>query len=310
MSLLMAALCFVTPPSPEERAIAYLAREVPAWSAANKCFSCHNNGNAARALYAADRLGYAIPQKALADTTRWLARPAGWDHNGGDEPFNDRHLARLHFALALLEAVDSGRVRDRRPLLDAAAAIASRQLPDGSWRFEPEAGPGSPTNLGPVLATSEIRSLLNRADAGRYASAVRRADAWLRGKLVKTTLDAAAVLLALANATDDGAVSQRQRCLEVIRKGEEKQGGWGPYVNSSPEVFDTALVVLALSRQPATEQTRTWLQRGRAYLLRMQRERRQLAGNDATRGGGKLRRAAVHGRLGNPGTAGDPVRRG
>ncbi len=71
MPLWIAALCLAASPSPEERAIAYLAREVPAWSAKNQCFSCHNNGNAARALYAADRLGYALPEKALADTTRW-----------------------------------------------------------------------------------------------------------------------------------------------------------------------------------------------------------------------------------------------
>jgi hypothetical protein len=272
MPLWIAALCLAAPPSPEERAIGYLAREVPAWSAKNKCFSCHNNGNAARALYAADRAGYALPEKSLADTTRWLAKPVAWDHNGTDGPVNDRHLARLHFALALAQAVDSGRVQQRQPLLDAVAAIASRQLPDGSWRVDPEVGAGSPTNLGPVLATSEIRSLLSLADASRYEAAILRADAWLRRKPVKTTFDAAAVLLALGKATDDKAVSQRQRCMEVVRNGEEKQGGWGPYVNSSPEVFDTALVVLALGRQPATEQTRIWLRRGRAYLLRMQQQ--------------------------------------
>ncbi|MFN0122677.1 MAG: hypothetical protein ACKV2V_19440, partial [Blastocatellia bacterium] len=35
------------------RAVAFLAREVPAWPARNSCFSCHNNGDAARALYVA-----------------------------------------------------------------------------------------------------------------------------------------------------------------------------------------------------------------------------------------------------------------
>jgi hypothetical protein len=272
MPLWVAALCLAVPLSPEERAIAYLAREVPAWSAKNKCFSCHNNGNAARALYAAHRPGYVVPDKALADTTRWLAKPAGWDHNGGEEPFNDRQIARLHFALALVEAVDSGCVHERQPLLEAVTAIASRQLPDGSWRVNPDVGAGSPTNFGPVLATSEIRSLLSRSDAIRYKAAIGRADAWLRRKSVKTTFDAAAILLALGKATDAEAVSQRERCLDVLRKGEEKQGGWGPYVNSSPEVFDTALVVLALCQQPATEQTRSWLRRGRAYLLGMQQQ--------------------------------------
>ncbi len=61
---------------------AYLAREVAAWSAANRCYSCHNNGDATRALYAAGRLGLVVPDESLADTTRWLADPASWDHNG------------------------------------------------------------------------------------------------------------------------------------------------------------------------------------------------------------------------------------
>ncbi len=63
--------------SAEQRAIDYLAREVPRWSKENHCFSCHNNGDAARALYVARRLGYRVPGEALADTTAWLLRPQG-----------------------------------------------------------------------------------------------------------------------------------------------------------------------------------------------------------------------------------------
>lgn len=272
MPLFIFLLLAAPNPSPEDRAIAYLSREVPAWSAANKCFSCHNNSNAARALYSASRLGYSVPDRTLADTTRWLSDPAGWGKNGGDQAFNDARLAKLQFSLALLDATETGRVRDRRPLLDAAAATAALQSRDGSWPIGPADTPGSPTTLGPALATAEARRLLCRADPTLHAAAVRRADDWLRRHPVKTVLDAAAALLALEKAIDDSSMSLRKVCLEVLRKGESKEGGWGPYVNSSPEVFDTALVVLALSRQPASEETRLWTRRGRAYLLRTQRE--------------------------------------
>lgn len=271
MPLVLAALLVAARPSPEDRALAYLAREVPAWSAANKCFSCHNNGEAARALYAAARLGYPVPGRALADTTRWLARPAGWDHNGGDEVFNDKALARLHFSLALLEAVDAGRVRERQGLLDAAARTAARQHRDGFWPIGPDGFAGSPTTRGAVLATAEARRLLVRADAARYGEAISRADAWLRRQPVKTVLDAAAVLLALGRADDAAAAAKRSACRAVLRKGESKGGGWGPYADSAPEAFDTALVVLALKGQPATDEVRAWLRRGRAYLVRTQR---------------------------------------
>jgi len=58
--------------SAETRAIAYLATEVPAWSKENHCFSCHNNGDGARALYTARQLSYPVPEQALTDTTEWL----------------------------------------------------------------------------------------------------------------------------------------------------------------------------------------------------------------------------------------------
>src|SRR5712692_2870181 len=81
MILLLLFLATPSPAAPEDRAIAYLSREVPAWSKEHKCFSCHNNGDAARALYTAARLGLKVPKEALDDTTRWLAKPEEWDKN-------------------------------------------------------------------------------------------------------------------------------------------------------------------------------------------------------------------------------------
>src|SRR5947209_5638785 len=88
-------------PTPEQRAVAYLSREVPRWKAQNKCYSCHNNGDGARALYAAVRHGIKVMPKLLADNTAWLTRPRQWDENGGDKEFSDKKLARLQFAAAL-----------------------------------------------------------------------------------------------------------------------------------------------------------------------------------------------------------------
>src|SRR5579885_2425391 len=98
-------------PTPEERALAWLAREVPAWAAQNRCYSCHHNGDGARALYRARRLGLDVPARALDDTTRWLLRPEGWDKNGGEGPFSDKKLARLQFAASLVAADEAGLVK-------------------------------------------------------------------------------------------------------------------------------------------------------------------------------------------------------
>src|SRR5262245_46148302 len=120
----------------EHRALAYLAREVPRWSTENKCYSCHNNGDAARALYVGKRLGYDVAPKALNDTSHWLARPQGWDRNGGETGISDKRLARIQFAAALREAMAAGLVRDRRPLREAAQLVAADQDKDGSWQVD------------------------------------------------------------------------------------------------------------------------------------------------------------------------------
>ena len=57
LAALAALSCASVPPAavpdtPEGRAVRYLAGEVPKWPVNNKCFSCHNNGDAARALSA------------------------------------------------------------------------------------------------------------------------------------------------------------------------------------------------------------------------------------------------------------------
>jgi hypothetical protein len=261
-----------TLPTPEERALAFLAREVPSWSAENQCYSCHNNGDAARAVYLAKRLSLAVPAKSLEDTTRWLTKPAGWDNNGGKEGQKDIGLARVQFAAALLEAMDAGLVEDRKPLARAAELVAEHQKKDGAWRPDGEEVIGSPATYGPALMTHQARRVLLRADAERYREAVARADRWLRQTEVKTVLDAAAVLLALEGSTDADAEKQRRHCLELIRKGESKGGGWGPYVSSPAEPFDTAVVLLALAGQKQEKDVAAMRERGRAYLIALQQK--------------------------------------
>jgi len=270
MLVLIFALFDTSRLSAEDRALQYLIREVPRWSKENKCFSCHNNGDAARALYTAIRLGRKVPDKALADTTRWLMKPEDWDHNAKDQKFSDKQLDRLQFGITLIEAMDAGLLKDRRPLLKAAALITAQQNQDGFWPIGGGGALGSPTTHGDTLATVHARRVLKRADPAKYKQAIRKADDWLRLRPAKTVLDAAAVLLALECADDAGALKQRGTCLAVIRKGEAEKGGWGPYVNAAPEVFDTALVVLALNRQAETKEIESWRQRGRAYLTRTQ----------------------------------------
>jgi hypothetical protein len=273
MFLLLLATVFAEPPAaPEERAIGYLAREGPNWSVKNKCYSCHNNGDAARALYLAKRLNLPIPARALDDTSRWLARPADWAHNGGEGPSDDKVLSRIQFAAALADGLEARQIVDSDALIKAAPLVAEQQEKDGHWQIGAGDGVGSPTTLGNCLATVFARRTLHAADPKRHRDAIAAADRWIRRFAAKNVLDAAALLWCLADADDADAAAQRKKCLVLIRKGESKDGGWGPYVNSAPEVFDTAVVVLALTNQKDHKDHADQIRRGRAYLLTGQQE--------------------------------------
>jgi hypothetical protein len=257
----------LSPPTPESRALAYLAGEVPRWSADNKCYSCHNNGDAARALYTAVRLGHAVPAKAHADTSRWLSRPQQWDHNGGEGPANDKGLARIQFAAALADAIECGQVKDRKVLIQAAEQVAEFQQKDGSWQADAAGTIGSPATYGTCLATCQARRILKKAEPLRFANSIAKADRWLQKIRVQNILDAAAALLGLEEGQGADVLAQRRTCMNLIKKGQSDDGGWGPYVTSGAEPFDTAVVLLALVRQGDKPDVKPLIQHGRAFLL-------------------------------------------
>lgn len=254
----------------EDRAIAYLAREVPLWSKQNRCFSCHNNGDGARALYAARQLRHRVPAEALDDTTKWLLRPLEWDNNRGDPAFSDKKLARIQFAASLTEGVEAGVIRERNALRQAAESLLPYQEADGSWQVDTGAAVGSPATYGAHLATYMARRTLERADASRFQDPITRADRWFLETTASTTLDAAAVVLALADRRDPRAEAKVRRYLKMILHGPGSDGGWGPQPHSPSEPFDTAVVLLALLPFQERAEVRDHLERGRVYLVRTQ----------------------------------------
>jgi len=257
-----------------DRAVAYLSREVPRWARENKCYSCHNNGDGARALILAARSGKLPDKTVLEDTLAFLRQPATWDANGPEGPFKDKHLARLQFAAATAEAVDEKLIKDPRPLRDAAALVASWQNEDGSWSVDANAALGSPVTYGTPLATVLACGVLARAKMPvKYGEAHMRGRSWLESAPVPNVLTAAATLWGLEGFFSSGVDRQVERCLRMIREGESETGGWGPFVQSPPEVFDTALVLLALRTVRGEEAIKQkQIERGLHYLVTRQSE--------------------------------------
>ncbi len=235
-SLLMLA-CIDDPHRPisaEARAVAFLSNEVARWSRENRCYSCHNNGDAARALYQASRAGFLVPPDALAETTRWLVRPADWEHNGGEGPFNDKRLARVVFATTLDTAVTSGWIKDRAVLVRPAGVLALDQAADGSWPLEGEDATGSPAGYGRSLATLLARGFLSSADAARFRTVIDRADGWLSRQEISSITDASVCLMANAKPSAPIRSDRCLRSLELLRWARVKTAAGGHGSNRLP----------------------------------------------------------------------------
>lgn len=244
--MLVSSLClsfgFLAQTAPPPKAVVYLEREVPLWSRQNQCFSCHNNGDAARALIRAGRTA------ALRETLAFLGAPDRWQLNRGHPASSDRKLARAQFTVALSEAVGAG-LLPQAALRGAAVSLVADQDADGAWRSESgELQIGSPVTWGTPLLTLLAAQATER---GGEAAAAARARRWLANFAPKSQLEVAVAILA-----------GREGFTARLGRGQNADGGWGAYPQSPSEVFDTALAVLAL-QGPAAD-------RGRAYLLRTQ----------------------------------------
>jgi len=263
--------CKTTPPgngmeaSTERLAVQFLKREVPAWHRENSCYSCHNNGDGARALMLTQHHGFDIPRAVLKGTLDWVSHPAVWASNHGNPGFTDQRLANLQFATALLAAIDAGLIENREALRAAARLIALDQAADGSWPVEPQNPAGSPATYGTALATMLGQRVMIAADIPAQSERIRLARSWLDQRVIQCTPDAAALTLA-----SGGSLSSRHAGYEFLRKTQNPDGGWGPYPQSPSEVFDTALALLALATLDPSQEVQRALGSGRGFLIQSQ----------------------------------------
>ena len=254
---------------------------------------------------------------ALDDTIDFLKDPSKWDQNKAPGGLDDKTLARIQFASALAVAERHGRAAST-DLQAAAKLLVADQKADGSWTLDSSQSLGSPATYGTIIATWSARSTLIASGKEPDDFSVVQADRWLRGLTVENVLDASSVILGLELSGDVMAENLRRNALSILRTGQAPSGGWGPFVTAAPQVFDTAMAVLALSTLDAEprlarstyrpEELKEAIAKGKALPGVATAPRRQLAGNDAARRPGKLRAAHLDDRLGDAGAIEvDPV---
>jgi len=217
------------------KGVAFLRTELPKF----------RNGDATRALLEAGARGYDLGP-SLEDTLTFLKQPAQWDQHKAPSGVGDNRLLRLQFASALAVAERHGKAASTD--LDAAAKLlVADQSADGSWALDQSQSLGSPATYGAILATWSARTSLIASGMQPDNFTIVQADRWLRGLTVEHAYDASALLLALDLTGDVMADGLRRTALSIVRTGQTENGGWGPEAAAPPQVFDTAIAVLALS---------------------------------------------------------------
>lgn len=245
--------------TPEERAIDYLGREVPLWQRVNHCYSCHNNGDGARALLEARKQGFPLPAQCLEDTREWFEQPLNWDRHDSEGGSKDKTLSHIQFARALASMPSQAR---GAAAAEAADIVAKDQKPAGYWRID-DGGPGTPCTYGNALATAQACRTLEMLAPRQYAEALRRAERWLANQPRNSLVDQVAVIFGLEHRREE-------LCRDAgaaILVSQNADGGWGPYATSGSEPFDTAIAILALARLPDAATNLAAIERGRRYLL-------------------------------------------
>jgi hypothetical protein len=228
------------------KGVDYLKVEVPKWRVEHPCYSCHNNGDATRALLVAASKGFDIGT-SLDDTLAFLKQPSKWDQNKAPSGFDDKTLAKIQFASALAVAERHGKAASA-DLEAAAKLLVADQQPDGSWQLDSSQSLGSPATYGTIIANVVGALVAHSRPACSRTNFTDRPGRQVDPRShAENVLDASATILALELSSDCRWRKTFAAVASASFATASRPRGMGPYVTAAPQVFDTAMAVLALS---------------------------------------------------------------
>ncbi len=265
-----------------ERAIGYLQTESAAWLKTRKCAACHHVPMPLWALSEAQRQGYAIDKKFLADTTESLLgnkdklmasrifpnpadspdpRPQGRGLNMG--------LPFLAVAAQSLRPLQEGQKQSLKLISDE---IVKKQQPDGSWEFfatlrRPPINENQTTDAAWIIMALEGATGPDAPESHRAALA--KAIAWLdTAKLPDSHQNKFMKLLMMVRSAKPRETMQST--IDELLALKRADGGWSqtvPELRSDAFATGQTLYVLALAGYTPE---RPEIKRGIDYLVATQ----------------------------------------
>ena len=256
----------IPPPKPQqihqtvERAIGYLQTESASWLKTRQCAACHHVPMPLWALSEAERQGYAIDKKFLADTTESLLGSreklmASKIFPNPADPPDPRPQARglnmgLPFLAVAARAMPSLEAGQKQSLKLIMEEIVKKQQPDGSWEFfatlrRPPINENQTTDAAWIIMALEGAKGPDAPESLRAALA--KATAWLAGtKLPDIHQDK--VLKVLLAARGGKTRNEMETSTGELLALQRADGGWSQTVPEwKSDAFATGQTLYVLS---------------------------------------------------------------
>src|ERR1700694_2089290 len=266
-----------------DRAIAYLQTESAAWLRTRKCAACHHVPMPLWALSEAERQGYAIDKKFVADTTESLLgskdklMASKIFPNPADKP-DPRPQGRglnmgIPFLAVAAQSLPSLTEGQKQSLKLIAEEIVKKQQPDGSWEFfatlrRPPINESQTTDAAWIILALEGETGPDAPESQR--TALSKAVAWAgAAKLPDVHQDK--VLKVLMGIRSGKPRKTMQTTIDELLALQRADGGWSqtvPELKSDAFATGQTLYVLSLAGFAAE---RPEIKRGIDFLVATQK---------------------------------------
>jgi hypothetical protein len=265
-----------------ERAIQYLQTESAAWLNTRKCAACHHVPLVLWSLSEAERQGYAIDKRFVADTTESLLgsreklmaskifpnpadppdpRPQGRGLNMG--------LPFLAVAAQSLPSLEEGQKQSLKLITEE---IVKKQQPDGSWEFfatlrRPPINESQTTDAAWIIMALEGEMGPDAPASHRVA--LSKAIAWLDAAK-HSEIHQDKVMKVLMEARSAKPRETMQTTIDELLALQRTDGGWSQTVpEMKSDAFATGQTLYVLSLAGYTAE-RTEIKRGIDFLVATQ----------------------------------------
>jgi len=265
-----------------ERAIGYLQTESAAWLSTRKCAACHHVPMPLWALSEADRQGYAINKKFLADMAEdTLGSPekmiASKLVNNPAAPPDPRpsgkgvNMGTVFMAVAArsLPVLGEGQKHSLKLIADE---IVKKQRDDGSWEFfsnlrRPPINECQTTDAVWIILALQGETRPDTPEAQR--AALRKATGWLAGAKLSDNLQDKVFNLLLAIRAGKPQ-NEMQLVINELFARQRLDGGWSQTPTMTSDAFATGQTLYVLSLAGCTAE-RPAIKRGIHFLVTTQK---------------------------------------